>query len=123
MMRQEKLTDFSCDQRLVRSAEEIIEVGSCAVSKPIRAGMTTSTVLACERRGWPLLVLAPTRRILKETVAKASCGAVRVPGNSECPSIESDLKKNPILRQLPLTLSGLDEQYIQVCATCRPINL
>jgi hypothetical protein len=103
-MRQGKLTDFSCNQRLVRAAEEIIESGSCAVSKPIRAGMTTSTVMACERRGWPLLVLAPTRRILQETVAKASSGAVRIPGNSECPLIEPDLKKNPILRQLPLTL-------------------
>jgi hypothetical protein len=103
-MRQGKLTDFSCDQRLVRAAEEIIESGSCAVSKPIRAGMTTSTVMACERRGWPLLALAPTRRILQETVAKASSGAVRIPGNSECPLIEPDLKRNPILRQLPLTL-------------------
>ena len=102
--RQERLTDLSCDQRLVRAAEEIIESGSCAVSKSIRAGMTTSTVMACERRGWTLLVLAPTRRILQETVAKASSGAVRIPGNSECPLIEPDLKKNPILRQLPLAL-------------------
>jgi len=103
-MMQGKITDFSCDQRRVRAAEEIIESGSCAVSKPIRAGMTTSTVMACEQRGWSLLVLAPTRRILQETVAKASSGAVRIPGNSECPLIEPDLKKNPILRQLPLTL-------------------
>ena len=102
--RQERLTDLSYDQRLVRAAEEIIESGSCAVSKPIRAGMTTSTVMACERRGWPLLMLAPTRRILQETVAKASSDAVRIPGNSECPLIEPDLKKNPILRQLPLAL-------------------
>ena len=103
-MRQVKLTDLSCDQRLVRAAEEIIESGSCAVSKPIRAGMTTSTVMACEQRGWTLLALAPTRRILQETVAKASSDAVRIPGNSECPLIEPDLKKDPILRQLPLTL-------------------
>jgi len=103
-MRQGKLTDFSCNQRLVSAAEVIIESGSCAVSKPIRAGMTTSTVMACERRDWPLLALAPTRRILQETVAKASSGAVRIPGNSECPLIEPDLKKNPILSQLPLTL-------------------
>jgi hypothetical protein len=103
-MRQGKLTDFSCDQRLVKAAEEIIESGSCAVSKPIRAGMTTSTVMACERRSWTLLALAPTRRILQETVAKASNSAVRIPGNSECPLIEPDLTKNPILRQLPLEL-------------------
>ena len=103
-MRQERLTELSCDQRLVRAAEEIIEKGSCMVSKPIRAGMTTSTIMACERQGWKVLALAPTRRILQETVAKASIDAVRIPGNSECPLIESDLRKNPILRQLPLTL-------------------
>lgn len=103
-MRQQKLTDLSFDQRLIKAAEDIIKSGSRAVSKPIRAGMTTSTVMACERHGWPLLVLAPTRRILQETVAKASSEAVRIPGNSECPLIEPDLKKNPILRQLPLTL-------------------
>lgn len=109
-MRQQRLTDLSCDQRLIRAAEEIIESGSCAVSKPIRAGMTTSTVMACERRGWPLLALAPTRRILTETVSKASSNAVRIPGNSECSLIEPDLKKNPILRQLPLALPD--------CRTC-----
>lgn len=103
-MRQGRLRDLSCNQQLVKAAEEIIESGSCAVSKPIRAGMTTSTVLACERRGWLLLMLAPTRRILQETVTKAASNAVRIPGNSECPLIEPDLRKNPILRQLPLTL-------------------
>jgi hypothetical protein len=122
-MRQGKLTDFSCDQRLIKAAEEIIESGSCAVSKPIRAGMTTSTVMACERRGWPLLALAPTRRILQETVAKASSGAVRIPGNAECPLMEPDLKKNPILRQLPLTLSDCQKcnasEWCEVLAILR----
>jgi hypothetical protein len=108
-MRQQRLSDLSCDQRLVRAAEGIIESGSCAVSKPIRAGMTTSTIMACEQRGWKVLALAPTRRILQETVAKAACDAVRIPGNSECPLVEPDLKKNPILRQLPLTLSNCEK--------------
>jgi hypothetical protein len=102
--KQQRLSDLSYDQRLIHAAEKILRTGSCAVSKPIRAGMTTSTVVACERQGWPLLVLAPTRRILQETIAKAASDAVRIPGNSECPLIEPDLKKNPILRQLPLTL-------------------
>ena len=108
-MRQERLSDLSCDQRLVRAAEAIIESGSCAVSKPIRAGMTTSTVMACERRGWPLLALAPTRRILTETVSKASSNAVRIPGNSECSLIEPDVRKTPILAQLPLTLPDCEK--------------
>ena len=104
-MRQARLNDLACDQRLINAADAIIEQGSCAVSKPVRAGMTTSTIMACERRGQRVLALAPTRRILQETVGNAAAGqAVRIPGNSECPLIEPDLKKNPILRQLPLTL-------------------
>jgi hypothetical protein len=125
-MRQGKLTEFSCDQRLVRAAEEIIESGSCAVSKPIRAGMTTSTVMACERRGWHLLALAPTRRILQETIAKASNSAVRIPGNSECPLIEPDLTNNPILRQLPLELPDCQKcnasEWCEVMAILRAEN-
>lgn len=108
-MTQQRLSDFFCDQRLVMAVEEIIEKGSCAVSKPVRAGFTTSCVLACEKKGQRLLVLAPTRRILKETVSKASIDAVRVPGNSECPLIKEDLKKNPILAQLPLTLPNCEK--------------
>lgn len=115
-MRQERLTDLSCNHELVKAAEEIIEKGSCAVSKPVRAGCTTSCIYACEKRGWRLLVVAPTRRILKETVSKASSDAVRIPGNSECPLIEPDVRKNPILAQLPLTLPDCDK--CQVSGEC-----
>jgi hypothetical protein len=108
-MTQQRLSDFFCDQRLVWAVEEIIEKGSCAVSKPVRAGFTTSCVFACEKKGQSLLMLAPTRRILTETISKASSDAVRVPGNSECPLIEEDLKKNPILAQLPLTLPNCEK--------------
>jgi len=108
-LRQERLTDLSRNKDLVRAAEEIIEKGSCAVSKPVRAGCTTSCIYACEKRGWRLLIVAPTRRILKETVSKASSGAVRIPGNSECPLIEPDVRKTPILAQLPLTLPNCDK--------------
>jgi hypothetical protein len=85
--------------------------------------MTTSAVMACEKRGWRLLAMAPTRRILKETVSKASSNAVRIPGNSECPLIKEDLKKNPILAQLPLTLPNCencnDSKWCEVRAILR----
>jgi hypothetical protein len=110
-MKQERSDHLSCDQRLVKSVEEIIESGSSAVSKPVRAGFTTSCIYACEKRGWKLLILAPTRRILKETIGKASNSAVRIPGNSECSLIEPDVMKNPLLAQLPLTLPD--------CETCQ----
>lgn len=104
-MRQARLTDLTCDQRLVKAAEEIIKSGSCAVSKPVRSGFTTSAIYACNKKSLRLLVLAPTRRILVETVSKASDGNnIRIPGNSECQLLKPEIKKNPILAQLPLTL-------------------
>lgn len=103
--RQGRLSDLNCDQRLVKAAEEIIESGSCAVSKPVRSGFTTSAIYACDKKGFRLLVLAPTRRILKETVSKASNGNnIRIPSNNECQLIKPEIKKNPILAQLPFTL-------------------
>jgi len=127
-MRQARLNDLACDQRLINAADAIIERGSCAVSKPVRAGMTTSTIMACERRGQRVLALAPTRRILQETVDNAAAGqAVRIPGNSECPLIEPDLQKNPILRQLPLTLPNCqkcsDSDWCEVLAILRAKDL
>jgi hypothetical protein len=103
-MIQQKLSFLGLDQRLIHAAGKIIESGSCAVSKHIRAGLTSSSIYACESQRLRLLVLAPTRRILIETMRKASQGAIRIPGNSECPILEPDIKKNPILSQLPLNL-------------------
>jgi hypothetical protein len=108
-MRQARLSDLANDPRLIQAAEQIIAQGSCMVSKPVRAGMTTSTILACERKGLSVLVLAPTRRILLETVANAACNVVRIPGNAECPLVEPDLQKNLILRQLPIPLPKCEE--------------
>jgi hypothetical protein len=96
--------DEAINNMRVDAAKTIIEGGSCMISKVPRAGLTTSTIMACGRQGKKLTVMAPTRRILMETVNKAAKGAIRIPGNSECPKLEPDIKKNPILRQLPLAL-------------------
>ncbi len=106
---QSKLMELSLDKRLIEAAQDIILGGSCAISKPVRAGFTTSGIIACERKGWHLLVLAPTNRILKETVAKASGTAIRVPGNRECTKLQQVIEKNPVLKQLPLPLPDCDE--------------
>ena len=97
------------DQRLIETAKVILKMGSVAVSKPVRAGFTTSAVMACEQEGRRLLIVAPTRRILKETIKDASSETVRIPGNSECPRFAEDLKKHPILYKLPLTLPNCEK--------------
>jgi hypothetical protein len=96
--------DEAINNMRIDAAMAIIEGGSCMISKVPRAGLTTSAIIACGHQGKKLTVIAPTRRILMETVNKAAKGAVRIPGNSECPVLEPDIKKNPILRQLPLAL-------------------
>jgi hypothetical protein len=106
---QTKLHDLSRDERLVLAASALIGKGSCAVAKPVRAGFTTSAIMACEEKGWRLLVLAPTNRILKETVSKASGTAIRVPGNNECHQLQAAIIKNPVLKQLPLPLPDCDK--------------
>jgi hypothetical protein len=108
--KQFSLQEFSDkNQLLIEAVEGIIHLGSCAVSKPVRAGFTTSCIYACERKGLKLLVIQPTVRILKETVSKATDGnSILVLGNNECPFVQEEIKKNPILAQLPITLSNCD---------------
>lgn len=95
---------MTIDQRLIDAVKSIIEQGSCAVAKPVRAGFTTSSIKACEQQGLTLLVLSPTRRILKETVSQASVNETRIPGNIECPQIQDSIRANPLLEKLPLVL-------------------
>lgn len=98
----------STDPRTV-AAREILEVvgtaGAAAVSKPVRAGLTTSTVLAAKATGKRLLVVAPTLRILRETVSEAAGGgAVMVAGNGSCPLLAEELAAYPLLEELPIAL-------------------
>jgi hypothetical protein len=106
---QEKLSDLSYDQRLIDAAKEIIRNGSCAVSKHVRAGFTTSAIIACEQEGLRLLVIAPTKRILNETVSKASGNAIRITGNNECLKLNKLIEENPILEQIPLPPPDCDQ--------------
>jgi hypothetical protein len=87
--------------------------GAVAVSKTVRGGVTTSTVLAARETGKQLLVIAPTLRILEETVSDASDGeSVMIAGNAACPLLEEELEEFPILRELPITLPDDCEKCI-----------
>jgi hypothetical protein len=79
------------------------------VAKPVRAGFTTSCIHACKERNERLLILAPTGRILKETVSSASPGNIRIPGNIECPFIQESVRDNQVLAKLPLFLPDCDQ--------------
>lgn len=80
--------------------------GAVAVSKPVRAGFTTSTVIAAREMGTKLVCISPTTRIILETVNNPlTGGAMRVPGNHECPLIEDEIKKTPLLKEIPVSLN------------------
>ena len=97
----------SADPR-TKAARSILEDcgnNAVAVSKPVRGGFTTSAVYAAEEMGKRLICIAPTTRIIRETVGTASGGeAVRVPGNVECLLLTEEIDECPLLADLPLSL-------------------
>jgi len=100
----------------IRAATEILKQSS-AVAKAVRAGFTTSAVLACEPQNLCLLYLAPTIRILEETVVKASGGdIIRIPGNRECEILKKEIAENKILEKIPMPLPECKGcEFLQRC--------
>ena len=102
----------STDPRTTAAASllEAVGSGAVAVSKSVRAGLTTSSILAAGEMGKRILCIAPTTRILNETVGAASGGrAVRVPGNHECVVLAEEIAEFPILKELPLSLPDCEK--------------
>lgn len=117
-------SDRDRDQRLIEAAKDIILQGSCAVSKPVRSGFTTSCAYACAHNelAKKLIVFEPTKRILRETLDKASNGSsLRVPGNAECPLIKAEIKANLILAKLPSSLP--DCEHCNASAWCEVLEI
>lgn len=91
-----------------QAAREILNAtgtGAVKIAKPIRAGATTSMVVAANEMGKRILAIEPTTRILKETIKHG----IRVPGNAECPKEAENLEAFPILRELPISLPNCDK--------------
>ena len=116
-MRQQTLDDLSLNQNIIKAAGELLKSGSYAVSKPVRAGFTTSAIIAAQRAGIPVLYLAPTNAIIMDTVKKVAEqeNSVRVPANSECPLLRKEIKEHPLLGFLPLPLPDCDKCTIPGC--------
>ena len=104
-------TDLSeIDQRRVAIAQEIINGGSCKVHKATRSGFSTSAVLAAGGAGRKILFIAPTNRIIDETVHNASLGNfVKVAPNFACLKLEDIIRIDKFLSKLPLPLPDCKE--------------
>lgn len=122
-MRQQTLEDCFYNQDIIKAVGELLESGSYAVSKPVRAGFTTSAIIAAQRAGIPVLFLAPTNAILKDTVKKVAKvdASVRIPANIECQILQEKAKNHPLLRSVPLVLP--DCRDCPYKATCTVIDI
>lgn len=105
-MNQQTLEDCFYNKEIIKAVGELLESGSYAVSKPVRAGFTTSAIIAAQRAGISVLFLAPTNAILKETVKKVAKvdASVRIPANIECQILQEKARNHPLLRSVPLVL-------------------
>jgi hypothetical protein len=98
------------DTRRVAAAKRIIESGTCKVYKPTRSGFSTSAVIAAINSGKKILVIAPTNRILEETVRKASYGnSVHVLPNCFCLRRREQVKQDRFLTKLPFPLPKCED--------------
>jgi hypothetical protein len=93
------------DTRRVAAAKRIIESGTSKVYKPTRSGFSTSAIIAAINSGKKILVIAPTNRILEETVLKASFGtSVQILPNCFCLRRREQVEQDRFLTQLPFPL-------------------
>lgn len=105
-MRQQTIEDYLYNPDIIKAVGKLLGSGSYAVSKPVRAGFTTSAILAAQRAGLTVLFLAPTNAIIKDTVGKVARkdSSVRVPANIECQILKEKAAIHPLLRYVPLPL-------------------
>lgn len=122
-MRQQTLEDCFYNQDIIKAVSELLESGSYAVSKPVRAGFTTSAIIAAQRAGIPVLFLAPTNAILKDTVKKVAKAevSVRIPANIECQILNEKARNHPLLRSVPLVLPDCKECPYKATCTVQDI--
>ena len=98
------------DQKRLSEARKILEAGDAILYKPTRAGFTTSAVYAALDIKKRTLFVAPTNRILKETICAAGMGnSVQVLPNCFCLRLRDRIMEDRFLSQLPLLLPKCDE--------------
>ena len=110
MHQQQTFDDLNINPDMIKAVDTLLNGDSYMVSKPVRAGVTTSLIIAAEKKHKTMLYLAPTNKIIMETVVNAAKMAnienlsIRVPANKECSQLQKEISNNKILQQLPLSL-------------------
>jgi len=92
------------DESRVQHASKYLDGSDYIVHKGTRAGFTTSFAIAAGRSSKKVLALAPTTRIISETIDAACDDNVRIYGNSACKYNREEIKKFPLLAHLPMVI-------------------
>ena len=103
---QSQIPFFEYNPKIIVDVMKVIQNNpqGSVVSKPVRYGFTTSAILAADALDKCILIVAPTNKIIKETVFNANGAAIRICGNAECMRLAEELEDNPILKSLPVML-------------------
>lgn len=92
------------------AAKKIMDCGTFKVYKSTRSGLSSSAVMATVKNAKKILVIAPTRRILEETVRNASFGnSVQVLPNCFCLKQRDQIEQDGFLTRLPFPLPKCEE--------------
>lgn len=105
------------DKVRIEAAKAILSGPSCLLYKPCRAGATTSLAVAAVEQKKSLLLVAPTNKILDETLKGASSNtSIKIAANSFCLKWAPAIKNDPFLLKLPLPIQECKEcVYFQIC--------
>lgn len=102
------------NEALIKEADKIIaQLGHLKVTKATRAGLTTSLVIAAERRGLKTLMVQPTKRISNDTIARISTKWVDIPGHDQCKMLKEKMDSDPIFAKIPLPLPDCKECFFR----------
>jgi hypothetical protein len=93
----------SINEQRVELTAAFLDGKDHVIHKTTRAGFTTSFVKAASRSDKRVLLIAPTRKIISDTMGKTA-DIVRIYGNAKCIYNQEAISKEPLLAELPLSI-------------------
>jgi len=99
----ENKENISVNEQRIELAATFFDDKDHVVHKVTRAGFTTSFVKAASRSEKRVLLIAPTRKIINDTMG-GTADIVRIYGNAKCYYNEEAISKEPLLAELPMSI-------------------
>jgi hypothetical protein len=118
-MIQAQIPMYNYNIEIIKDVQAVMQNNpqGAVISKPVRYGFTTSAILAAIALKKTIMIVAPTNRIINETVFNTDGTAIKVYCNAECEKLKEELDKYPILHSLPILLPNCSE--CKLFGTCK----